>query len=158
MTDAGDVGRADTARCAAVALVTEAVLVGGSDIGELRAALHPDVTLWSPNLFARSRESVLAALLDHEGTDDTLSEIHVVAGPCDVTDNRAYVEWRLTARFSNPCFVDDDLLIEPHGHIVETSGVLVLAFAGDAVTSVHCYYDDLALLEQLLSPAGRAQP
>jgi hypothetical protein len=67
-----------------------------------------------------------------------------------VVPPRVYVEWRLTGRFANPCFVVDDLLIEPTGQLVETSGVLVTTFVGGRIGAVHCYYDDLALLEQLL--------
>ena len=69
----------------------------------------------------------------------------------DVADPQVYVEWRLVARFTNPGFVDDNLLIEPTGRLLETAGVLVVTFSGDQVVSAHCYYDDLALLEQLLT-------
>ena len=55
------------------------------------------------------------------------------------------VEWRLTGRFTNAGFIEDDLLLEPTGRLVETAGVLVVAFEDDRVVWVHCFYDDLAV-------------
>ena len=62
----------------------------------------------------------------------------------DASPPRVYVEWRLTGRFTNPGFIEDDLLLEPTGRLVETAGVLVVAFEDDRVVWVHCFYDDLA--------------
>jgi len=69
----------------------------------------------------------------------------------DVAAPRVHLEWRLTARFSHPCFVDDDLLVEPTGRLVETAGVMIATIDDGMITAAHCYYDDLALLEQLVS-------
>jgi ketosteroid isomerase-like protein len=69
----------------------------------------------------------------------------------DVVAPRVHLEWRLTARFSHPCFVDDDLLVEPTGRLVETAGVMIATIDDGMITSAHCYYDDFALLEQLVS-------
>jgi hypothetical protein len=67
------------------------------------------------------------------------------------TQARVFVEWRLTARFTSPAFIDNDLLIEPSGRLLETAGVEVVVFAGDHVVAVNCYYDDLALFEQVIT-------
>jgi ketosteroid isomerase-like protein len=64
---------------------------------------------------------------------------------------RVHLEWRLTARFSHPCFVDDDLLVEPTGRLVETAGVMVATIDDGMITAAHCYYDDFALLEQIVA-------
>ena len=48
-----------------------------------------------------------------------------------------------TGRFTNPGFIEDDLLLEPTGRLSKTAGVLVVAFQDDRVVWVHCYYDDL---------------
>lgn len=112
-----------------------------------------DVVVWSPTIFATSREEVMAALRNLADRDDTLTEVQVMVDAVDVAGQRVYLEWRLTGRFTNPCFVDDDLMIEPTGRLVETSGIQVATFRGGRFTNVHCYYDDLSLLEQLVATA-----
>lgn len=44
-----------------------------------------------------------------------------------------------------------DLLVEPTGRLVETAGVLVSTLADGVIISANCYYDDSALLEQLVT-------
>jgi hypothetical protein len=137
-----------------VAALCTTVLRGlllGEDLAPVRRWLAPDVTTWSPHLFAVSRDQLLTSIDAADLAGETLSEVGlevtgVAAGPSSV-----YVEWRLSARFTSPGFIDDDLLIEPTGRLLETAGVEVVTFAGDTVVSVRCYYDDLALFEQLIT-------
>jgi hypothetical protein len=63
---------------------------------------------------------------------------------------RVFVEWRFSGSFTNPCFLDDDLLLEATGRTVESAGMLVVTYGGDSITSLHGYYDQFALLDQLL--------
>ena len=70
-------------------------------------------------------------------------------------DSTVYVEWHLEGRFNNPGFLNDDVLIEPSGALVEASGVLVVVFRHNRATHIRCYYDGLGLLEQVVrQPAG----
>jgi hypothetical protein len=107
-----------------------------------------DVRAWSPSLCTTSSAELVEALTT---ADDTLADVSITICALDVTDSTAYVEWRLVGRFSNPCLLDDDLLVEQTGCSVESSGVLVIRFVDDRAADIHCYYDDLALLEQILT-------
>jgi hypothetical protein len=123
----------------------------GEDLSRVHNRLAPDLVAWSPHLFAVSRDQLLSRGDAADGAGATLTEVAL-----DVTDVRAihdrvYVEWRLTARFTSPEFIDDNLLIEPTGRLLETAGIQVVSFRGDVVVAVHCYYDDLALFEQLIT-------
>ena len=123
----------------------------GEDFSPVRKRLASDLVTWSPHLFAVSRDQLLSSVDAVDVVGETLTEVAL-----DVTDIRAihgrvYVEWRLTARFTSPEFIDDDLLIEPTGRLLETAGIEVVSFSGEEVVAVHCYYDDLALFEQLVT-------
>lgn len=122
----------------------------GEGLDELGLVLHPDAVLWSPTMCAVScAEAVVALRQVIEG--DTLTDVSISVVKFDLAEPNAYLEWRLSGRFSNPCFVDSDLLLEPTGGLVETAGVMTVTRLGDLVVDAHCYYDDLALLEQLLT-------
>jgi hypothetical protein len=123
----------------------------GEDLTRARGHLAPDMTTWSPHFFAISRDQLLASIEVAELEGETLSEVLLEVTHMGATQARVFVEWRLTARFTSPGFIDDDLLIEPTGRLLETAGVEVVRFARNRVTSVNCYYDDLALFEQLIS-------
>ena len=41
-----------------------------------------------------------------------------------------YLEWHLAGRFDNVGFLDDDVLVEPSGVIVESSGIAIFEFSG----------------------------
>ena len=130
--------------------ILRALLVG-DDLTVIGDRLAPDMVAWSPHLFTMSRDQLLMALHDDDLGGDTLTEVTVDVTNADASPPRVYVEWRLTGRFTNPGFIEDDLLLEPTGRLVETAGVLVVAFEDNRVVWVHCYYDDLALLEQLVA-------
>jgi hypothetical protein len=117
----------------------------------VEAAIAPDAVVWSPALYATSRDEVLAALGSEGDLDGSLSDAVVRVVAVDVIGERVYIEWRLTARFARPCLIDDDLLVEPTGRLVETSGVQVATFRDGLLGHVSCYYDDLGLLEQMVT-------
>jgi SnoaL-like polyketide cyclase len=127
------------------------MLVGGGHTIGLEDEMLPDVVAWSPSMYVSSREATIDVLEEHEPVAEALTEVTVVVNATDVVPPRVYLEWRLEGRFTSPCFVEDDLLIEPTGQLVETAGVLVVTFADDRVSALHCYYDGLAVLEQLVA-------
>jgi hypothetical protein len=143
----------NTALDAAVRLLTQ--LLGATPaarpgaIRDLEPALDPAFVLWSPRLRTSSRAETMEALLQDD--DDTLTERAVVIEGADASPPRLYLEWRLSGRFANPCFIDDDVLIEPTGRLVTLAGLLVLEVRDTTLVEAHCYFDDLALLEQLLA-------
>lgn len=87
------------------------------------------------------------------GTDDTPVDVETSVDAIDVVGDRVMMEWRVRGRFSNACIVDDDLLVEPTGELVECSGVLVARFRGCQVVGLRCYFDSRVLLEQVLALA-----
>ncbi len=114
--------------------------------------LRSDIVVWTPVSCSRGRGELLGSA--HEFGSDALTEATVEILNAQSARSRVYMEWRLSGRFSEPCFIDDDLLIEPTGRLVETAGVIVVSFDGDEVASVHCYFDDLGVLEQLVTSGG----
>lgn len=131
------------------------ILLAGDGLGRegvefIERWLAPEVVVWTPVRYTSTRAELLRDLaLDLRG--DTLTEVVIAVAHADVTPPRVHLEWRLTARFSHPCFVDDDLLVEPTGRLVETAGVMIATVEDGTITAAHCYYDDFALLEQLVS-------
>ena len=99
---------------------------------------------------AVGRNATLGSFGRSDADGGALAEITVDIVNVDIARCHVYVEWKLTGRFTNPCFVDDDLMIEPTGRLVELSGVLVTTIADGRATVTNCHYDDMALLEQLL--------
>ena len=129
------------------------LLLGGDGADELAAALDPEVVAWTPELYTTSRAELLAARHGDAGERDSLGDVDLSIVAASMVDDRMYVEWRLVGRFTNPCFIDDDVLVEPTGRPVETAGVLVLVFAAGRIRELRCYFDDFALLEQLVTAA-----
>jgi hypothetical protein len=119
------------------------------------------VAVWTPVRYTSTSADLLHDLRnldldldldgDGDGDGDTLTEVVVTVTHADVMVPRVHLEWRLTARFTHPCFVDDDLLVEPTGRLVETAGVMIATIVDGMITAANCYYDDFALLEQLVA-------
>ena len=126
-------------------------LLGGERAEDLERWLAPEVVVWTPVRYTSTRADLLHELHDLDLGGDTLTEVVIAVTHADVAPPRVHLEWRLTARFSHPCFVDDDLLVEPTGRLVETAGVMIATIDDGMITAAHCYYDDFALLEQLVS-------
>jgi SnoaL-like polyketide cyclase len=127
------------------------LLIGSEDREATEDGMVPDVVIWSPAAVALSRQSAIDTFRVDETDSGPLTEVELVVLAIDVVAPRAYAEWRLTGRFTQPCFVADDLLVEPTGQMVETSGVLVVTFDDHRIVAAHLFYDELALLEQLIS-------
>ena len=126
-------------------------LLGGERAEDLERWLAPQVVVWTPVRYTTTRADLLHELHDLYLGGDTLTEVMITVTHADAAMPRVHLEWRLTARFSHPCFVDDDLLVEPTGRLVETAGVMIATIEDAMITAAHCYYDDFALLEQLVA-------
>jgi ketosteroid isomerase-like protein len=105
-----------------------------------------DVVGWSPNLFVSSRQELLAAM---EERDDTFSGIEVEVRSLDQIGDKAVAEWHMAVDHTG-ALVIDDLVIEPTGRRLHMSGATVAEFDGDRVCAFRSYFDDLALVEQIL--------
>lgn len=124
----------------------ESALVG--DVDTLDGLVTDDVAAWSPNMFAASRGELAAALRPR---DEVLTDIEVVIDAIDVVGDKAIAEWCASATFSIPCLLQDDVLIEPTGARVALAGVTIGEFRGALICSLRSYFDDSALLEQMLA-------
>jgi ketosteroid isomerase-like protein len=107
-----------------------------------------DVTGWSPNLFVTSRDELLAAL---EQRDDAFSGIEVRVQALDHVGDKAIAEWHVAVDHTGPLAFEDDVVIEPTGRRLHLSGATVAEFDGDRICAFRSYFDDLALVEQLLT-------
>jgi hypothetical protein len=142
--------RVEVAHFLAHVLLTDVSSMRGV-VPELEASVDESVTVWSPCVSTRSRTELVAALLE---SDDAITEVLVSILGTSSVDSTVYVEWHLEGRFDNPGFLNDDVLIEPSGAVVEASGVLVVEFRYNRATDIRCYYDGLGLLEQVVRQAA----
>ena len=96
-----------------------------------------------------------AYMFDNRGTYKAMMRAHRRGVHVQVVLDAAHARngktRRMAARFNGAYFVDDDLLLEPSGRRVHLSGVLVAQLRDDRIAVAHLYYDDVALLEQMLT-------
>jgi len=118
-------------------------------VPELEASVDEAVVVWSPCVSTRNRTDLVAALL--EG-DDAITDVSVSILGSSSSDSTVYVEWLLEGRFNNAGFLNDDVLVEASGGLVEAAGVIVVVFSGSRAVNIRCYYDGLGLLEQVVQP------
>jgi predicted ester cyclase len=120
-----------------------AIGMGNVDLAQV---FTDDVVGWSPTLAVSSR-----AELEKEfaGRENALSNISVALVSCDVIGPRAIAEWRLSADHTGPLTIDDEVL-PPTGNRVVLAGATFAEFRGDKISSFRHYFDDAALLEQML--------
>ncbi len=133
-------------RASAMRRLLDATVTG--DRATLADLLTADVTAWSPSLFVTSRDELLAAF---EQQEDAFSGIEVRVHGLDQVGDKAIVEWHVAVDHTGPLVVDDDLVIEPTGRRVHLSGATIAEFDGDdRICAFRSYFDDLAIIEQLL--------
>ena len=140
--------RAEVAQFLAYVLLSDTSRMR-SLVPELEASVDENVVVWSPCVCTTSRTDLVAALLE---SDDAISDVGVSIIGTSTVDSTVYVEWHVEGRFNNAGFLNDDVLIEPSGAVIEESGVLVVVFHHNRATHIRCYYDGLGLLEQVVRP------
>jgi hypothetical protein len=140
------------AKRVATALLTTPV---DDDLARLEADVDERVDVWTPSLRLHSRHELVAALTN---VDDAIRDLEVVLTEVSAETNPVMLEWLATGRFTGPVFLDDDEFVEPTGAVIRVAGAIALAFgSGHRVERIRCYYDRLALLEQVLhrpAPTG----
>lgn len=125
----------------------EAAVTG--DDSQLAQTFTEDVAAWSPNLAVSS----LAALADEFGDrHDVLSNITISFDAIYIVGDNAIAEWRLGADHTGPLVVGDEdpVTIEPSGRRIVLAGATFAEFRDDLICAFRNYFDDAALLEQLL--------
>lgn len=123
----------------------EAAVTG--DDSSLEQTFTEDVVGWSPNLAVTSRAELAEEFGDRH---DALSNIVIAFDAIYVIGDNAIAEWRISADHTGPITIDDDLQIEPSGRTIVLAGATFAEFRGDQISAFRNYFDDAALLEQLL--------
>lgn len=125
-------------------------LLEGSATGDperLGAAVTDDVTGWSPNLLVVSRQELLEALEDRQ---DALSNVETTVDALYEVGDTAVAEWHVVADHTGPFVIDDEAVVEATGRQLHLAGATFAEFDGDRICAFRHYFDDLALLEQVL--------
>ena len=134
----------DNKRAAVLERAIEVCLSG--DFEELPDLFTEDVVAWSPTILATSRDELAAAL---GAQDSAFSDIRASIDSLDLVGNKGFVEFRVTAEFTAPFAVGDDV-IEPTGGEIVLGAALVAEFEGDRIRAYRNYFDELSLLGQLI--------
>lgn len=116
------------------------------EVGTASDAVTDDVVGWSPTLFVTSRDELLAAF---EERLSAFTDIDVDFPTLEVVGNRAFAEWHVSADFTEGIVVGDTE-IPPTGTRVHLAGATFADFDGGRIRAFRHYFDDAALLEQLL--------
>ena len=132
-------------RAGVVERAIEACLNG--EVDSLSELFTDDVSGWSPNMLVSTRAELAEVVADR---DDSLSDVSVKIHAADVIGNKVYAEYRVNATFSGPYIVDADTVIEPNGRELTVGAAMVAEFDGQTISAFRNYFDNAALLEQML--------
>jgi hypothetical protein len=119
-----------------------------SDVEVLPDLFTEDVQGWSPNMLVTSLGELAETVADRE---DALSDVTLQIDALDVFGSKGFVEYRVSAVFSGPFVISDDIVIEPNGGEILLGAALVVEFTGDKISAFRNYFDDAALMEQMLA-------
>ena len=119
------------------------------EVDALPALFTDDVSGWSPNMLVSSRSELGEVIAERE---DSLSNVSVKIDALDIVGNKGYAEYRVNAVFSGPFEIDEDTVIEPNGRELLVGAVIAAEFDGDAISAFRNYFDNAALLEQMVAP------
>jgi ketosteroid isomerase-like protein len=129
-------------RAAMAALIT-------GDTEHLDQLFTEDVVGWSPILSVTNRQELAEAIGDRE---DGISNVVIEVDAVDVIGDKVIAEWRLAADHTGPLAIDEDLVVEPSGAHLVLAGASFGEIRGDKICAFRTYFDDAALLEQVLLP------
>jgi SnoaL-like polyketide cyclase len=124
----------------------EACILGQVDA--LPDLFTEDVSCWSPNLLVASRDELAKAIADRE---NAVSDVNIQIDGLDVSGNKGFAEYRLSAVFSGPFAISPDVVVEPNGREILLGAAIVADFTGDKISAFRNYFDDAALMEQMLA-------
>ena len=123
----------------------EAAVTG--DESQLAVTFTEDVVGWAPNLAVSS----LAELAEEFGDrHDVLSNIVISFDAIYLVGDNAIAEWRIGADHTGELVIGDEAAIPPSGRRIVLAGATFAEFRGDLICAFRNYFDDAALLEQLL--------
>lgn len=120
----------------------------GGEVDALPEVFAGDVSGWSPNMLVTSLDELTELVEERE---DALSDAKVHVDAVDIVGNKGFMEYRLSAVFSGPFQVDDDTTIDPNGRELMIGAMVVAEFANGKISAFRNYFDDAALMEQMLA-------
>jgi predicted ester cyclase len=123
----------------------EAAVTG--DESQLEETFTEDVVGWSPNLAVSSRAELAEEFGDRH---DVLSNIVISFDAVYIIGDNAIAEWRIGADHTGELVIGDELPIPATGRRIVLAGATFAEFRGDQICAFRNYFDDAALLEQLL--------
>ena len=137
---------AQNGRAGVLERALEACFNGEADV--LPELFTDDVSGWSPNMLVASRGELAEVVAERE---TSISNVSLKIDIVDIVGNKGYAEYRVTADFSGPFVVDEETVIEPNGRELLLGAALVAEFSGDKISAFRNYFDNAALLEQMLA-------
>ncbi|MGB0091869.1 MAG: nuclear transport factor 2 family protein [Solirubrobacteraceae bacterium] len=136
----------DTDRRRVLRRALKACIVG--EVEALPDLFTEEVSGWSPNMLVASRDELTETVADRE---DALSDLNLQVDALDVFGNKGFVEYRVSAVFSGPFVISEDVVIEPNGREILLGAAMVAEFTGDKISAFRNYFDDATLMEQMLA-------
>jgi ketosteroid isomerase-like protein len=138
---------ADPDNLAVLVRALEVAVTG--DVADLDQIFTDDVVGWSPNLSITTRDELADAIDDRE---DALSQAEIAVTASQLGPDRAVAEWTLAAVHTDPLVLDDDAKVDPSNQRIVLAGATFAEFRDGRISGFRHYFDDAALLEQLLLP------
>jgi len=119
----------------------------GAASADTETLFTDDVVGWSPYVTVSGLKAVaaLAAL-----REEAFSDMVITFRGLDEVGNKAFAEWLVEADHTGPLVLSDDTALEATGRHVQLPGVTVADFREGKIRSFRTYFDDLALIEQII--------
>jgi hypothetical protein len=124
----------------------EACITGNTEA--LPELFTDDVSGWGPNMLVSSLDELKETVASRE---DALSDVGIEINSLDVFGNKGFVEYRLNAVFSGAFVLDEDTVVDPTGNDVYLGAALVAEFSGNKISAFRNYFDEIALLAQMVA-------
>jgi hypothetical protein len=121
--------------------------VGGEDV-DLGTLFTEDVVGWSPYAAVSGLDALTALSILR---DVAFSNVVILYRGLDEVGNKAFAEWVIEADHTGPLVLDEDVVLEATGRHVTLPGVTVADFRDGKIRSYRTYFDDVSLIEQIVS-------
>ena len=120
--------------------------VGGAS-ADLGTLFTDDVVGWSPYAMVSGLTALaeLAAL-----REVAFSNVVLMLRGVDEVGNKAFAEWLIEADHTGPLVLGGDAVVQATGRHVQLPGATVADFRDGKIRSFRTYFDDLALIEQIV--------
>jgi ketosteroid isomerase-like protein len=109
-----------------------------------------DVVGWTPTLAVQSRAELAREFDEQHGA---LSNVAISFDAIYLVGDNAIAEWRIDGDHTGALEIGDEAVIEPTGRHIVLAGATFAQFRDDQICAFRSYFDDAALMEQLLVSA-----